>query len=496
MLTIGWLSACTGPVDCEDGFGRNRDGDCVALAGGGGGDETGLGVDDTAVTGSDSGGGDSGGTSSGQPDWALGHPLVETMNLDLESDYFFEGVDAVAVNDQLAILTGQGGWYALDMASGEELMFRAGLRGYDLAYDASTERVWVGTRYSNVGCIDVSDADNPQEGSCGLSALLSGAYEDLAADGGRVLMAAQSQGARLYDDSDTLLATLGDDASAVGLVGDRAVVADADALVLWDVSTADAPVELDRATLPTVGNDIAFDGERVVVAVGGDGVVVYDIVQDTLSDRGGFDVQGSANAVALDGDYAYSASWVGYEVAWVGEGGPVVLGHEPAEQIAFGIAASGGNVAVADWFHARSFRHEPGVAGPEIDAPAYLYFTESGVAEAMTLKNGGAMDLELTIAHSANYAFSTDSVTLAPGESTAVVVTPTGQPPEEALMLTTNDPDEPQVEVRATWGQSLLGEAAEDFEMTGFEWPSEDTNAYRLSHSQGKVRFLAFWAEY
>jgi len=431
------------------------------------------------------------------PDWVLGDVLVETSNTDLEDEHFFEGVDALALDDARAILTGQGGWAVVDMELGEVLRVRAGERGYDLAYDPSLQRVWIGTRYSTVYCLDVSDPDDIVQGSCGIAGPPGGAYEDLAADEGYALLASHGQGARLYDQVGEYLLTLDDgDASGVGLVGDRAVVASGEALVLWDLSDRGSPVELDRADLPGTGGDVAFDGARVLVGLGAEGVAVFDLAGDALTDRGHYAVQGSTNAVALDGDYAYSASWTGYEVAWVGEGGPLVLGHEDAEQLAFGIAASGGNVATADWFHARTFRHEPGVAGPEIDAPPYVYFTEADASEALTLANGGAMDLSVSLTTGSGYALAPDSLTLAPGETGVVVVTADGQPAEDTIVLSTNDPDEPELEVLATWGQTLLGAEAADFELSGFRWPDKSTDAYRLSDYAGQVVFLSFWAEY
>ena len=495
-MTLSWiLTACTGQEPCADGYGRNNAGACVLLdpaADDGGGD----GGDGGATVIPDTGGGGGGDPDAPMPDWKLGDVLVETANLDLEEDYFFEGVDALAIDDTYAFMTGQGGWYAFDMANAEEVMFRAGERGYDLAYDASLDRVYVGTRYSSVYCVDVSDPpDFAMDASCGVAS--DKEYEDIAADGGLVLLAAQSGGARLYDSDGDPIGTLdGDDASGVGLYDGRAVVVDGDELVYWDLSDTDAPTELDRLELDASGGDVAFDGSRVLVAMGAEGVAVVDIDGDTLVDRDSFDVQGSANQVALDGNYAYSASWTGFEVAWVGTDGPLVLGHEDAVQLAFGIAAQGGNVAVADWFHARSFTHDRSLAGPEIDAPDYVYFTESSGSEAFTIKNAGAMDLDVELAVDDDYVLDTDEMTLVPGEAATVVVTANGEPADGPIVLTTNDPDEPTLEVRATWGQNLLGTTIENFEMTGFEWPSKTKEAYRSSDYYGKVIFLAFWAEY
>jgi len=490
------LFACTGTEPCADGYGRLGDGSCVAL------DDGADPLDDPTDTSdldsappTDT---DTGAASSGLPAWGFGDPLVPIGDLDMYDD-FVEAVEAVIFHDDYGLVSGQGGWVVVDLQTGAQLHYENTDRIYYMAHDPSTERVWLGTRYGDVRCIDVSDPDDVVDrGDCQIQALDANVHDDVAAADGLVMLAGQEQGAFVYDgDGEQLGLFAADNATSVAMHGGRALVADGASLVLIDLSDPESPSELDRLELAATGRDIAFDGDRAVVAMTADGVAVVDLEDDVLVDRGSYEVGGTANRVALDGDYAYSASWTQFEVAWVGDEGPEIVGHEAAIQYAFGVAAQNGRVLGADWFHAQTLEHDRTVAGPELDLPVELLFTEPDSSVALTVKNAGPMELEVSLApDNSAYTVTPDALTIAPGGASAVVVTAEGEPAGGVLNIESNDPDESSVELEMRWGTYILGEQPDNFTLEGFEYPDNKLSNYSLHDYRGKPLFIAFWAEY
>ena len=486
--------ACTSePAPCAEGYGRAGSGACVDLAGG---DPRDSPAPDTA-TAPDTSTPDTGEAVVG-PTFELGDPLATTFVEELE-EHHFEAVSALGLSAERAVVAGQGGWILVDTTTGELLQVQADLRTYDLAWDPVSERVYAGTRFDDVYCLDTSDPDELSTGPCTIPAPAF-AYDDVAAYGDVVVLAAQDQGARLYDGLagrhlGTAEAT---PAWSVGVHGDRLVVATDEELVLYDVSATDGPQELSRVGLDGRGADLGFDGETAVVAMGADGVGVYRVTDDELIERGGWDTVGSAVAIALDGDFAYSASWNAIEAGWVGEGDPVGIGHEPAQQLALGVGAKDGAVVVADWFRLDVIAHDQALAGPELTVPETLYFSEEG-DNALTIQNGGAMDLEVSLQMAAGgetFVLGTDEVTVPPGGAEVVVVTVEQRGPGTELLLTTNDPDEQDASVTFSWGGGSVGQEVDDFELPGFTLEDPSTALYTLSEHRGKAVYLVFWAEY
>ena len=174
--------------------------------------------------------------------------------------------------------------------------------------------------------LDVSDTGLPVQ--LAEAKPFEGYHEDISMDGERILVGAHDEGAVFFDLELTQLATLPvDDAFAVGLVGDRAVVTHNTTLELWDVSDLDDAQLLDTVEMGGEGRDIAFDGAHLAVGLGGNGVGVYAVESDdTLVHRGDLEVPGSAFGVSLDGDYLWASAWEETVLAWVGGGEPLPLG--------------------------------------------------------------------------------------------------------------------------------------------------------------------------
>lgn len=220
-------------------------------------------------------------------------------------------------------------------------------------------------------------------------------HEDLAAWAGRLLVAAPATGAVLIDGTTRQVDSIIEAGwvSAVGLHDDRAVVADSNVTVLYDVSEPS--------------------------------------------------------------DLLWASAWSEVALSWLGDGGPVVIGARDITYNTLGIGAASGRAVAADWFGTHAFEHVEGLAGPDLVVPDSVMAVaqDDGEPEAtVEIANLGAMTLTATASvEDSTTSLSETSVVLEPGESARVAVTgEVGRPLTVALNLETHDPDEEHssVEVR------------------------------------------------
>lgn len=432
------------------------------------------------------------------PDFISGDPIA---TLGSDGDWgggggeLVEWVDAVVLDDSYGLVVGQGGLATVNLADGSITAHLPVKRGYRVA--ATGERAIVGTRSQGLMLFAISDPAAPSmliDHPLGM-----GYHEDVAIDGDRVLVGWQENGGLLLDlDLNELGRLPATSAVGVGLFGDRAVLTDGAELVLFDISDEAVPVELSRAPLPGEGRDVSFDGDRVAVGMGGSGVSVFDVLGDTLVDRGSFSTPGSALSVSVDGDWVWVGAWEVTALAWIGGEEPVVIGHESPVASAMAVGARDGRAVVADWFFSTALQRAEGVAGPEIVAQESAWF-DAGETAGVRFENDGIFDLDVTVdAPGGGYAVEATAFTLAPGEvETLLVTAPTGEIPDVIdLNWHSNDPDESDGRTRLRRSNQGVGTTHDDFSLQGFTWPDGALDTYALSEQRGSVVFLAYFALY
>lgn len=476
LVALLALTACESP--CMDGFGRDDEGNCQLLATNTDRQPT----DDTDVvveTGQDTG---------DPPGWPMdaGDPLEVTAT---SHHMMWEFLDAEVLDEERGLVVGQGGFGIVNLADSTFAFEKNTERGYRLAVDG--ERAFVATRQGRVYSIDLS-TDPPTSSQ---SKNVGGGEwnEDIAADGGLVMLAALDAGTFLMDSNFSLLGTIpGDFAYGVGLSGDRALVADGDVLTLYDVSNPASPSALDSVALRGTGRDIDFDGENVAVALGARGVSLFEVVEDALVVRGDLAMPGSASGVDLDGDWLWVGAWDVMALAWIGPGGPVVVGHETFGGAAMGIGAKDGIALVPAWQDLPIVRRTGRVAGPEVHPPRIINLIDS--AATVSLRNWGAHDLEVNL-EAQGFELSESTFTLAPGDGKQVELS-TSFGGQGTLVVKTNDADEASVNVPVQSGSGSLGSAHPDFSLPSFTWPGGTEGVTSLSDYEGQPVFIAYWAIY
>ncbi len=408
-----------------------------------------------------------------------------------------EWVDATMLTDRYGLTVGVGGWAVVDVETGERIFRDTVPRAYRVDNDGQT--LVATTRQGQVLRADLTDPTAPLKGQ---DYFMGGdaANEDIAVEGDLVLVGWTSEGGVLYDLTSEQGDPVGrlpvDWAFAVGLSGSRAVVTSHTELSLWDVSDPSSPVGLDAVDLGAEGRDLDFDGTRIVVATGGAGVEVFRVEDDTLAAAGSFSVPGSAMGVALDGDHAWVSAWETVVLAYLGGEEPLVLGHEDVAQSALGIGASNGRAVVADWFFVSLLERQEGLAGPELVTQDAVWLSGSEEPVLHPVRNGGAFDLEVQVAAQGEVAVEPETLSLAPGERANLVVTPSPSPsdPFASLWLTTNDPDETEVEIRMSQPEGNIGSTHGSLELQGFTLPEGTPQAFVLDDQRGKVVLLVYFA--
>lgn len=461
----------------------------------------------------DTGGGDPGGGETGGEDeggWSEGDPLetlgVGYLDVDPEEvDHEWLAAELME-GGRYGVVVGAPGLAIVDMRNpatepgGDTglLAWERDYRGFLLALDGET--LHVGTRWAGIYSLDLSTPREP--------VLLAeadpaeGFHEDIAADGGLVLVAAQEEGAILLEGEGlTELSRIESTrAAAVAMEGTRALVVDGDELGLYDLSDPSAPLLLDLLPLPGEGRDLAVDGDRVAVALGGRGMVVLDRAGDVLTERAVLTAPGAVLGVDLAGDTLWFAAWETAGVAWVGEGEPVVLGHEPPHFSALAIAGDEETAVVADWHVATVLALEPGRGGAEVHLPEAVYVPAgSEAASALQVGNHGALTLELDFdPGDSGWTVTPASLALAPGEASNVRLEPPagGALSEAGLSWTSSDPDEPSGEVRLVPATATVGSAHVPVSLPAFDWPDTELTTADLGDHLGEVVLLAYFASW
>lgn len=480
---LTFAAGCS-PGPCPEGSTRRADGLCYL---------------------SDDATGDSGGDvvpDSGDPDTPVPDELtdgdpIRIVGFEGEHELggrLLEWTDSAILSDTVGAVCGVGGVGLVNLDDGSTLSTRPSQRCLRMAADNG---VLVASNRSQLSLLDVSNPPDILE--MGVIRFEQDAirHEDLAFDADRIIIGWHGNGAALYDPGGNLLGTLpATDAFAVGLLGDRAVISDAEELVLWDVTDPTAPAELSRVALPGEGRDIEFDGARVAVAMGGAGVGVWDVEDDTLVARGSMIVPGAGLAVALDGDEVWVGSWQHTILIRLTSEGLITLGHEAPRFNSMGVAAADGKALVADWHGHMTLARERDVSSPEIIVGDDLYFQAGDTTQHVRVENHGQFPLEWTVGEvPSGFSVSESAVTIAPGAVEVIQVEgPENLQQADALPWSSNDPDESSGEIVLARSDRGVGVEHPDFTLQGFTWPDRDTSEYTLSDHRGKVVVLAYFA--
>jgi hypothetical protein len=281
-------------------------------------------------------------------------------------------------------------------------------------------------------------------------------FEDLAWADGRLYVAVHRDGVRVYTTratgEPTILAQLTgfDNATRPALEGDHLYVTDNKTLHVFDVTPA-VPERVATYTTALPGRNIAVDGVRAYVALGGAGVEVLDVTDPTAPARiASIATGGSVQDVAADNGKVAFAAW--NHVQLLDANTLTLLGtkktrdYDRFEQD-LAIALRGDRVFVGEWEGVHVLDHQQGVVGPDIWIPDEL-INLPGLTEQVRkirVTNRGPLPLivsDISTAVPDAFSLSSTELSVEPGETEVVELTFTPPPVgEQRLTFTTNDPD-------------------------------------------------------
>ncbi len=410
------------------------------------------------------------------------------------TDEFMEHLDAATLGDGRALLGANNGWAILDIAEGRftHVEFATARSVYRLAADPDAGLAWGGTQMRGVMRWDLS-TDPPTV----LPELRpwSGWHGDVAAAGGRGLVAAGSDGAWLLDGAyGETLARLDDgDAMAVALSDTLAVTSDGTTLRVYSIEDPTNPVL--QSTLELTGHtaDLALQGTHLAAAAGAAGVHLIDVTDGVLVHRDTWSTSAAAYGVAVDGDRIWGAAWDSVVMGTWGPDGPVRLGEEAAAGYALGVDARAGTAVVADWNLVSVLQPNPDRTGPELrmDTSVALH---TGAALPLLAENAGHSLLEVDLVGPDGLALSASSLSLCPGEVAAVVLTPEDDFLGGTIGVQSTDPDEAEATIQLSMNAGGLGTTHPDIVLGAYDPSTDTTGVWSLADHAGELIYIGWFA--
>lgn len=422
-----------------------------------------------------------------------GDPITPVASV--ETDVFMEYLDVAHLGDGRALLGANNGWSVLDLSTHTfSHVEHVGARSvYRLAADLPAGLAYGGTQSRALYVWDLAD-DPPV--LIGEHRPWVGWHGDVAAAGGRVLVAAGDEGAFLLDGrSGSLLSTLAEPtATAVALTDTRAWVAGQDTLALYDLTDPTRPYRTATLALPTRAVDADAHDGRLVLALGGHGVMVVDDLGDTLAVAAHLSTDGPAYGVALDGDRFWAATWGQVSLGATVDGVPQWLGDEPAGSIALGVDAADGTAVVADWLLGSVLQSDRTRSSGELRLPDQLHVSSAHPA-VFSLENGGLEALEVRLEPTAGLTVEPEVVELCPGESRVVSLDAGAADPGVAhVAVRSGDVDEPEISLAVAVGTGGVGSVHREVTLPAVVAGRSETEVWSLADHAGELVYIAWFA--
>jgi hypothetical protein len=413
----------------------------------------------------------------------------------------YEWVDVAIYDDAYAVQVGVSGVGLVSREDGRVLDEQNNGRGYSV--DSDGDLIVVGTRTDRVGLWRFQEGETLTPAGFIEGA---GVHEKVAVDDELVAVAWRNRGVKLYQSTTDvqLLSTISTtDAYAVDLADNRLVYSDDKELVLADVSDPVNVIELDRVHVDSEIRDIDFDGSKVAVGLGGNGVCLFNLVDDRLVAHDSALPPGSVFSLSLDGEYLWAASWSVTTLYAIQETGLLSLAQEEPMMSAMGVAASGGRAVVADWYQSTILEQVEQRWGAEVDLPVVMRFREGdSMLQPLWVYNYGAQPLEIAFTNistgfTVEHVPSDESSAIVPvgGSALFSVSSPSGIWSPGSIQWTSNDPDELSGTISVYPSDAGEGSLHPDFALPLVSREGPQGTA-RLSDFQGKILFLSWWSDY
>ncbi len=333
-------------------------------------------------------------------------------------------------------------------------------------------------------------------------------FEGMAFHDGHLYVAVHQGGLRVYrvsaEGHPELLSTLGGLGNAwkVEVADALAYVVDNDlGLHVVDISDPADPVHAGTVLTHGAPRDLAIDGDRLYVALGGLGVDVFDASDPAApTPLANIETLGSAQSVAAGDGVLAVGAWS--HVAVYDTRDHRLLATQrtrPRDEFEqdTAVALIGSTVLVGEWEGLHTFGYRPGRVAPDLwlEQDLYSFSPERADAQAVVVRNVGHRPLAVGLAvNDAALRLDTADLAVEPGGGAVAELTFTPPSTEgfARLVLTTNDPDEPEASLLVVAANSTRIDVGDRLDETfAFLDPS---GANQIAGLEGNVVVLAYFA--
>ena len=370
--------------------------------------------------------------------------------------------------------------------------------GYgDYAYFTTSNGLYV---------VDISDASNPINLGR-VSNTSNYILENLDTDGNIVAVAAHEDGVKLFNllspNELSLSSTIEcNNAWAVAINNDLLFVADESDIRIVNISIINDPNLLEVISVSNAIKDIIVDQNMLYVALGSDGVAIYQISDNSLNYLDTYNTNTLANRLSAFNGKVAVADWDDVEVLeWNGSELNLV-GYKNTGNRTMAIAADVNNyIYSVEWASVQSFEYGQ-IDGPDIDLNTWELnypYVNSGSSFTLSLEvtNNGNQLLSISDNYTTNSEFEIINplLDLQPGSSQIIeiVYNATNSNASGAYRIYSNDPDEGEIicETNGNIDGANIGEPAPDFNLS---YIANGNGNFQLSDYLGQVVVVAFFA--
>ena len=354
--------------------------------------------------------------------------------------------------------------------------------------------------------VDISNPSNPQNLGrvSGTNNLI---LENLDAENNLLAVAAHADGVLVYDISDPQNLELKSIINCVNAwcarIKDGYVyIGDGINVMIYDISVSSNPIFINQIETSNAIKDIALSQSFMYVAIGSDGVNIYDSSdpQNTMF-LDNYNTNTLANRISPFENKLAVSDWDDIDILeWNGSSFDRV-GYKNTGNRTMAVATKENYIYSAEWASVQAFQFGP-VDGADIDLSTLELnypFVNNGDSYSLSLEvfNNGNSSLIIQDDYVTNSEFEVvnNLSDLEPGQSQIVEIVYNASNNNSAgvYRIYTNDSDQPLVmcETNGNIDGANIGEPAIDFELN---YIANGDGSFRLSDQLGKIVVIAFFA--
>ena len=354
--------------------------------------------------------------------------------------------------------------------------------------------------------VNISNPANPQsEGSVSGTSNLN--LENLDLYGNTLAVCAHDDGVLLYNISDaqnpSLVSTINTiNAWATVIHDDIIYIGDDNDIQIYNISNLSSPSAIGTIETSNAVKDLAIANNLLYIALGSDGVNVYDITstQNPLY-LDNFNTNTMAHRIATFDNKLAVSDWEDVDVLeWNGTS-LLQVGYKNTGNRSMAIATKDEVIYSAEWASVQVFEYGE-IAGSDIDLSTWELnypYVENGFSYSLFLdiiNNGNE-----TLTSIDNYTTNSEFIVINPltslgpyeMQTVEIIYTASNANASGAYRIYSNDSDEPEIicETNGNIDGANIGEPAPDFEL---DYVANGSGSFQLSENLGTIIVLAFFA--